>query len=113
MQITSMPSTSTFSSGHLGSQMPLHLDNQMTLTLTDTERRKSRCFAVSSLLITFNMPHATWHERTAQLLSLIDLEWHFLSFIHWLKLLTDEEGEETECPEQNPDSEDGGLLALK
>ena len=49
------------------------------------------------------MPCATWYEGTAQLLSLIEFELHlFELFILLAEPLTDEGGEETGVPRENP-----------
>ena len=54
-------------------------------------------------LITFNMPCATWYEGAAHLLSLNRVEIAFiLVLLYRLKQLTDEGGEETGVPGENP-----------
>ena len=45
---------------------------------------------------------ATWYEGTAQLLSLTELKSHLFNFILLAEPLTDEGGEETGVPGENP-----------
>ena len=45
---------------------------------------------------------ATWYEGTAQLLTLTEFKSHFWSFILLAEPLTDEGGEETRVPVENP-----------
>ena len=49
-----------------------------------------------------NMSCATWYKGTAQLLSLTDLNHIYFSFILLAETLTDEGGEETGVPGENP-----------
>ena len=50
-----------------------------------------------------NMQYATWYEGTAQVLSLTELKSHlFELYFCGLKPLTDEGGEETGVPGENP-----------
>ena len=61
---------------------------------------KSR--ATHRALITSNLQCATWYEGTAQLLSLTVEIAFILALLYRLKPLTDEGGEETGVPEENP-----------
>ena len=48
------------------------------------------------------MPCATWYEGTAQLLSLTELDRIYFSFVLLAEPLSDEGGEETGVPRENP-----------
>ena len=65
-------------------------------------RMQITCNTSSSCHVQYIVLYATWYEGTAQLLSLIELKSHLLSFILLAEPLTDEGGEETGVPGENP-----------